>query len=208
MLDPTQVVEINRRVSGEPGKREVVTVPMRAFIKPRRPYRYSEQYELRSESSSGMGNLLVIWNHKQDTYTLQACQFPLAKKLRSDRDRTKVFVKLQKAITEQLQDRGEMLLLWEVTKVAGECRVAIRHIPTYAQILSWTPMAILPPLQIVYEGHREEMSRFFGEAFRPSVSENTDYQFNKLSVPLLKQQNKNKKHLKKLLKVKRKLWMK
>lgn len=167
---------------------------LKPFLTPKRPYRYSDQYELRSERVSAMGNLLVIWNHKKDLYTLEAAQLPNSKDMFN---RNNVLVNLQQTLLDAFQDRGEMLLLWEITKVAKEVRVQVRHLPTFANIQFWTPMEAMPPLRIVYEGHREELSSFFGEAFQQFQS--SDFQkgqcanMNPIELPLLKQRTKIRK---------------
>ena len=167
---------------------------LKPFLSPNRPYRYSDQYELRSERTSAMGNLLVVWDHKKDLYTLEAAQLP---NVRDRFNRTNVLVQVQQALLDNLQERCEMLLLWEITKVAKEVRIQIRHLPTFANIQFWTPMEALPPLRIVYEGHREELSSFFGEAFQQFNS--SDFQrgqcanMNPIELPLLKQRTKTRK---------------
>jgi len=141
-----------------------------------------------------MGNLLVVWDHKKDLYTLEAAQLP---NVRDRFNRTNVLVQVQQALLDNLQERCEMLLLWEITKVAKEVRIQIRHLPTFANIQFWTPMEALPPLRIVYEGHREELSSFFGEAFQQFNS--SDFQrgqcanMNPIELPLLKQRTKTRK---------------
>ena len=167
---------------------------LKPFLTPNRPYRYSDQYELRSEKTSAMGNLLVIWNHKKDVYTLEAAQIPNSTDMLN---RTNVVVQVQQTLLDALQERNEMLLLWEITKVAKEVRVQVRHLPTFSNIQFWTPMEAMPPLRIVYEGHREELSSFFGEAFQQfNSSDNRRGQsanINPIEVPLLKQRAKTRK---------------
>ena len=169
---------------------------LRSFVNPRRPYNYKDQVELRSECSTAMGNLLVIWNHREDIYTLEACQLPV-KKSALYSNRINVLVELQKSITDKMSARHEMLLLWEVMKVANEYRVQIRHLPTFAQVQFWTPMEILPPLRIVYQGHREELAEFFGDVFRQlDKQEAANEVFGRLDlidIPLLKQKTKVRK---------------
>jgi hypothetical protein len=169
---------------------------LKPFLTPNRPYHYSDQYELRSERTTAMGNLLVIWDHKKDVYTLEAAQLPD----RTDSfNRTNVLVQVQQTLLDLLQTRNEMLLLWEIMKVAKEVRVQVRHLPTFSNIQFWAPMEAMPPLRIVYEGHREELTSFFGEAFQQFYSTDTQgghrANLNPIEIPLLKQRTKTRKVL-------------
>lgn len=167
---------------------------LRSYLTPNRPYRYSGRYELRSEKTSAMGNLLVVWNHKKDVYTLEASQLPSAGDCTN---RTNVTVEMPKASLDTLRERHEMLLLWETTRIGREVRVQIRHLPTYAIIQFWISMTTMPPLRIVYEGHHEELYSFFGEAFQqfysPDLRRGQSAYINPIEVPLLKQRTKTRK---------------